>query len=195
MRRRLSYANVVATLALVFAMSGGALAANHYLINSTKQINPKVLKKLKGKTGSSGKTGAAGTNGAAGTAGKEGATGKEGPAGKEGKEGTAGTARAYGAVSSTGVLNAEHSKNIIEVTWDKGGIYCLKLPASIPVGSTSPVATIDITGGGWSSPATASIENSPGECAGENRIEVVTRKATGATTDTNNPEPFSVVIP
>jgi hypothetical protein len=46
MRRRLSYANVVATLALVFAMSGGALAANHYLINSTKQINPKVLKAL-----------------------------------------------------------------------------------------------------------------------------------------------------
>ena len=52
MRRRLSYANVTATLALVFAMSGGALAANHYLITSTKQINPKVLKKLTGKTGS-----------------------------------------------------------------------------------------------------------------------------------------------
>ena len=30
MRKRLSYANVTATLALVFAMSGGALAANHY---------------------------------------------------------------------------------------------------------------------------------------------------------------------
>lgn len=46
MRHRLSYANVAATLALVFSMSGGALAATHYLINSTKQINPKVLKKL-----------------------------------------------------------------------------------------------------------------------------------------------------
>lgn len=44
MRRHLSYANVVATLALVFAMSGGALAAKHYLVNSTKQFNPKVLK-------------------------------------------------------------------------------------------------------------------------------------------------------
>ena len=58
MRRHLNYANVIATLALVFAMSGGALAANHYLINSTKQINPKVLKKLKGN--SQGKTGATG---------------------------------------------------------------------------------------------------------------------------------------
>jgi hypothetical protein len=44
MRRRLTYANVAATLALVFSMSGGALAASHYLIKSTKQISPKVLK-------------------------------------------------------------------------------------------------------------------------------------------------------
>ena len=51
MRKHLTYANVAATLALVFAMTGGALAAKHYLINSTKQINPKVLKKLRGKAG------------------------------------------------------------------------------------------------------------------------------------------------
>ncbi|MFI4990826.1 MAG: hypothetical protein ACHQHO_07930 [Solirubrobacterales bacterium] len=40
----MNYANVVATLALVFAMSGGALAAKHYLLSSPKQISPKVLK-------------------------------------------------------------------------------------------------------------------------------------------------------
>ena len=39
-RTRLTYANVAATLALVFSMTGGALAAKHYLINSTRQINP-----------------------------------------------------------------------------------------------------------------------------------------------------------
>jgi hypothetical protein len=81
MRRHINYANVVATLALVFAMSGGALAAKHYLINSTKQINPKVLKKLKGNAGKTGATGKEGPQG------KEGPTGKEGAAGKEGKEG------------------------------------------------------------------------------------------------------------
>jgi hypothetical protein len=81
MRTRFSYANVAATLALVFSMTGGALAANHYLITSTKQISPKVLKKLKGNAG---KTGAPGTSGAAG---KEGATGKEGVPGKEGARG------------------------------------------------------------------------------------------------------------
>jgi hypothetical protein len=51
MHRRLSYANVAATPALFFAISGGALAARHYLINSAKQISPKVIKALKGKTG------------------------------------------------------------------------------------------------------------------------------------------------
>src|SRR3982074_922171 len=53
-RSHLSYANVTATLALVFSMSGGALAANHYLINSSRQINPRVLKKLRGETGPQG---------------------------------------------------------------------------------------------------------------------------------------------
>ena len=77
MRRHLSYANIAATLALVFAMSGGALAASHYLIESTKQISPKVLKKLHGAKGHTG------TRGAAGAAGPQGAAGKEGAAGVE----------------------------------------------------------------------------------------------------------------
>jgi len=67
LRRHLNYANVVATLALVFAMSGGALAANHYLINSTKQIKPSVLKKLKGNKGARGVPGTKGLTGATGT--------------------------------------------------------------------------------------------------------------------------------
>ena len=46
LRRKLTYANVTATLALVFAMSGGALAAKHYLLNSTSQVNPRVLHAL-----------------------------------------------------------------------------------------------------------------------------------------------------
>ena len=79
MRRHLTYANVAATLALVFAMSGGAIAAKHYLINSTSQINPKVLKKLKGKAGKTGATGKTGAAGAQGSAGSKGETGPAGP--------------------------------------------------------------------------------------------------------------------
>jgi hypothetical protein len=81
---RITYANVVATLALVLAMSGGALAAKHYLINSTKQINPKVLKTLhgaKGARGGLGPTGGAGPQGIQGPEGKRGARGEKGDAG------------------------------------------------------------------------------------------------------------------
>jgi hypothetical protein len=85
-RRHLTYANVVATLALLFAMSGGALAANHYLVNSTKQINPKVLKKLKGASGAQGAHGLAGANGAQGPGG---------PVGPQGQTGTINTANFY----------------------------------------------------------------------------------------------------
>ncbi len=81
MRRRMTYANVTATLALVFSTTGGAIAANHYLINSTKQINPKVLKKLKGATGATGRTGASGAPGAPGSSGAKGETGPQGPSG------------------------------------------------------------------------------------------------------------------
>jgi hypothetical protein len=106
-RRHLNYANVVATLALVFAMSGGALAAKHYLINSTKQINPKVLKKLKGSTGKTGNTGATGPAGATGAAGKE------GPQGKEGAQGAPGSAVAYAHIESNGKIDVSQTSSNI----------------------------------------------------------------------------------
>lgn len=76
--RRLTYANVTATLALVLAMSGGAYAARHYLINSTKQINPKVLRKLRGRAGQNGPVG------------PQGVTGHNGPRGEKGDKGDPG---------------------------------------------------------------------------------------------------------
>ncbi len=94
-RNRMTYANVVATLALVFAMTGGAYAAGRYLITSTKQINPKVLKQLHGQAGAAGKEGAAGAPGKEGTTGKEGAAGKEGTAGSDGASGTSATTESF----------------------------------------------------------------------------------------------------
>jgi hypothetical protein len=88
LRRRFTYANVAMTLALVFAMSGGAYAAKHYLITSTKQISPKVLKALQGKAGPAGAAGAqgpAGPQGPAGANGKDGANGANGTNGANGK--------------------------------------------------------------------------------------------------------------
>ena len=93
MRRHVSYANVAATLALVFAMSGGAIAATGGFSNGGKLqacVNEegglKLLKSGKRckrgqKTVAWNMTGPAGTKGAAGAAGAPGASGANGAAG------------------------------------------------------------------------------------------------------------------
>ncbi|HEY3830406.1 MAG TPA: collagen-like protein [Solirubrobacteraceae bacterium] len=89
-RKRFTYANLALTIALVFAMTGGAYAAGKYVITSTKQISPKVLKSLKGANGRIGASGPAGAQGAQGVPGVKGETGAPGSAGAEGKVGANG---------------------------------------------------------------------------------------------------------
>lgn len=94
-RKRMTWANVATTLALVFAMAGGAFAAGgkHHtkahkktavLITSTKQLSAAVLKALEGKTGPAGSQGPAGAEGKAGANGKDGTNGTSGADGKDG---------------------------------------------------------------------------------------------------------------
>ena len=51
MRKHLSPAMIISLIALFFALTGGAFAAQRYIITSTKQIKPSVLTELRGKTG------------------------------------------------------------------------------------------------------------------------------------------------
>ena len=77
-RKRMSYAGVVATLALVLAVGGGtAWAAHRYLITSTSQIKPSVRQALRGNRGYRGYRGYTGRTGTA----AKGATGASGAAG------------------------------------------------------------------------------------------------------------------
>jgi len=93
-RRHINITSLVAVIALVLAMSGGAYAASKFLITSTKQISPKVLKSLKGGKGATGPAGLAGPAGpagaagpgSAGAAGPTGGTGPQGPQGPPGKK-------------------------------------------------------------------------------------------------------------
>jgi hypothetical protein len=110
-RLHVSPTTVIATLALIFAMTGGAYATTHFLITSTKQISPKVLKSLKGANGKTGAAGPAGPAGAAG-AGTAGATGPQGPAG---------TAGAKGETGATGVPGPPGPKGSTGSPWTAGG--------------------------------------------------------------------------
>jgi hypothetical protein len=94
-RKRLSYANVVATLALVLALGGGTAWATNYIIISTHQIKPSVLKKLHGANGKNGKNGKNGTNGT------NGAAGATGPAGTNGTNATINGVAAGGDLTGT----------------------------------------------------------------------------------------------
>jgi hypothetical protein len=130
LRRHLTYANVVATMALVFAMGGSALAADQfaspaktkskeftappkskefsYQITSIDQISPQVQAELKatGKTGPAGPagaTGATGSPGSQGPAGFPGTAGAPGSEGIQGKEGTEGKSGEQGAAGEPGL--------------------------------------------------------------------------------------------
>jgi Collagen triple helix repeat (20 copies) len=100
--RRLTYANVVATLALFVALGGGAVAATKLGKNSvgTRQLKNGAVTEaklaataqaaLRGAQGARGEAGPKGEAGAAGTAGapgERGAPGVEGPPGQEGPSG------------------------------------------------------------------------------------------------------------
>ena len=113
-RRRFTYANVALTFALVFAMSGGALAASKFLITSTKQVKPSVLASLKGKAGASGAQGPAGVQGAQGPAGAAGAKGDNGAAGANGTNGEPGKEGASGTSGKNGktVVAAAEGKGV-----------------------------------------------------------------------------------
>lgn len=155
-RRRATYANVAMTIALVFAMSGGAYAAKKYLITSTKQISPSVLKALVGKRGPAGANGALGAQGSVGPQGPAGANGKDGANGADGKEGQAGAKGATGPAGPAGAKGANGAAGPTGPAgspWTAGG--------TLPEGSTETggwaVGSIVDNGETLSSPARTAI--------------------------------------
>ncbi len=152
MRRHLTYANVAATLALVFAMSGGALAAKHYLVESTSQINPKVLKKLRGHNGKIGKTGKAGLTGARRSRLERQA--RQGPPVRRRRSSSPPSTKKAEVVRAQGLVSAEKTgQGEYKLTWNQ------------PINSCYPIATIfdfpdiiDIGGISKENPAVLTIE-------------------------------------
>jgi hypothetical protein len=85
---------IVAVVALVLALGGGAYAASGALTSKQKKEVTKIAqteaKKLAGKTGATGATGATGPAGAPGASGPAGAPGAKGDTGSPGSAGTPG---------------------------------------------------------------------------------------------------------
>jgi hypothetical protein len=136
-RRHLSYANVAATLALVFAMTGGAIAATGGFTSGGKLqacVNEegglkllKAGKHCKGgqKTVAWNQTGPAGAKGAPGASGAVGVTGAQGGQGGQGPQGTA---LAYAHVTQAATLDTTNSSGVVDVRRDSSfgtGYYCL----------------------------------------------------------------------
>jgi hypothetical protein len=93
-RQHVSYANVAATLALLFAMSGGAIAATRGFTAASSSIKAcvgpdGVLKLLAGKKCKKGQTAIPwNQSGPAGPAGAQGPAGTQGTTGPQGTKGT-----------------------------------------------------------------------------------------------------------
>jgi hypothetical protein len=115
-RPALSYANVTATLALIFALAGSSYAAVA-IDGADIQRKSIPLNRLKGKppkgprgpVGPQGVAGAAGTPGAAGLAGVAGQAGAVGPAGIRGPKGDEGVVGAQGATGPQGATGSQGS--------------------------------------------------------------------------------------
>jgi hypothetical protein len=173
MRSRLLHpATIIATVALLVALSGSVFAATTKALIGTaqlkngavtlKKISPGAQTALKGAQGPAGIAGVRGAPGAAGAIGATGPAGAVGPAG---------SARAYAFVSSLGTVDAARSKNIT-ASRISAGIYCVQPSAgSGIVPTTAPVLVTPefVDGGGsfhiaqyWNTPSIPSCLQSVG---------------------------------
>jgi hypothetical protein len=131
-RRHLTYANVIATVALFVALGGGAYAVTTAKRNSvtSKSVKNGAIKGIdvldESLTGQDVNEGTLSL--------------PTGPKGDKGETGAAGSARAYGRVDDTGAVS--RSKNVVgDATRPQTGTYCLTLDPSI-----DPATAVLVTG-------------------------------------------------
>jgi hypothetical protein len=150
---RPSPSGVIASLALFFALGGTAMAAHHYLLTSTSQIKPSVLKALKSANGTAGAKGAAGAAGPAGEKGSPGSGGSTGQQGPAGASGTGVVARVRSATAVATTSTPELTPTFVSdplagATWTQhagelnqlAGQVTITFPSEAACGSASPVA-------------------------------------------------------
>jgi len=124
LRGKLTYANVISTIALFFVLAGGtAFAANEALLGTdsvgTKQLKKEAVTPAKLSTASKAAlTGPQGATGAAGPEGPKGDRGETGPVGPQGLPGTAGS-EPFKIDASSGEVNPANGPIPLngKITW------------------------------------------------------------------------------
>lgn len=133
LRRHLTYANIMATLAVFIALGGVSYAAVSLPANSvgSNQIKNKAVSLKKISIGARealhGATGTAGAQGPVGAAGATGATGEPGEAGDDGAPGAPGAPGATGATGPSDVYST-HVEGPVNTVNDGGLITVATLP-------------------------------------------------------------------
>jgi hypothetical protein len=169
LHRHLSYANVMATIALFVALGGSSYAA---IALSNNSVKSKHIGKGQVKRSDVGKnavtsakvknlsllaedfkagqlpTGPQGPTGNTGPQGPQGVQGVQGVQGEQGQQGPAGTARAYGFINGDGTVDAQRSFKVGDSLKFSTGVYCVHLDPSIDLSTVSPVASLVFSSGG-----------------------------------------------
>lgn len=140
LKRHLTYANVMATIAAFGVLGGGAYAAATAAKNSvtTKSVRNGSL------TGTDVKNDSL-TGADINEASLSGAQGAKGDTGENGPAGADGTARAYGLINKSGTLIAAKSKNVASVSRPSVGNTCVTLGGGIDPATVEAVVTPDFS--------------------------------------------------
>jgi hypothetical protein len=128
---RLTYANVVATVALFIALGGAAYAATQLPKNSVGARQLKKAAVTPAKLSKSSKLALTGPKGEPGAIGPQGLKGETGPAG---------SSLAYARIDGVGKIDASQSRGIggMAVLSPETGLYCI---SGLPFAPKSAVAT------------------------------------------------------
>jgi Collagen triple helix repeat (20 copies) len=206
--RSLSYANVMATVAVFLALGGGAFAATSGFTGKGGAIHGCVSKRshvltvlkpgqrcarghvalafnAKGVPGARGPAGTAGPAGPAGPAGAKGAPGTKGAAGARGRQGTPGTPGKNGVSLFVSTLESGtivNSSGSVSVSRNAAGSYIVTFPQD--VSKCVPEVSIGNTSGN-ALPAGFAAARADGVINDNdlNLVDVVTRGTAGTAAD------------
>jgi hypothetical protein len=149
LRSRLTYANLIATLALFLALGGGAYAAVKLPKNSVggKQIKANAVSSGKVKDGSLKQADFGAGELPAGPAGANGTPGRDGTNGTDGTDGAPGETVGYAQVSAAGTVIGSGSSNIPQaaVSHPTAGVYCFA-GAQLPANTRTAMVASDNAG-------------------------------------------------